>query len=311
MLVKNVTLNTSTKNIWLFFIFFLFFCLLSVCLSAEYLNFSEPLQIPLQIIKGAAEVIASTPDYDDKFIIILCVYLMPSIMLGMVIYSIISRNKALKSESSVLNLMSVDFKPNRIYFHFNRENCDITCSYRDINSLTIEINISKVRTKNGYTNVVNYIALHFVVLGNKHFTLTNTTMNFKGFIYKIIDYTREVKNLNIKYSGDGDHADLDEAFECYLKKGMKPILTNVQENSFKLMSILFFIVGLFFIFMFAKDIAASAFDGGLLILLFVPSIFIVISVVLDIILIIDKIHEKKYESVDTWKKTHSKNELKI
>lgn len=311
MHIRNVTLSTSTKNIWVFLVLFVVFCVLSICLTAEYLDFSQPLTIPVQIFKCTAEIIANTSDAEDKFMFILSVYIMPLLLLCATIGSIISRNKALKNEASVLSLMSVDFKPNRVYFRFNRDNCDISCSYRDINSLTMEINITKERTKNGYVNVVNYIALHFVVIGNKSFTLTNTTINFKGLIYKVIDYTREVQNFSYKFSGNGEHADLDEVIECYLKKGMKPILTKPQEKGFKLMSILFFIIGLFFVFMFAKDIAQSRFDGGLFILLFMPSVFILISVILDIVLIIDKIHEKKYESVTTWTKKHSKDELKI
>lgn len=311
MLVKNVTLQTSAKNIWLYTLLFFMFCVLSLCITAEYINFNDPVNIPLQVFKGTSEIIANTSSIQDKFLIILVIYIVPLLILYGIIYSIISRNNAIKDEASVLSLVSVEFKPRRVGFNFNRQNCNFSCTYKDINSLIIEINVTRERTKNGYVNVVNYISLHFTVLNNKRFTLTNTTMNFKGFIYKIIDYTREVENLVFKYSGDGNSADIAEVVDCYRQKGMKPILTKPQESSLKIMSIVFFIIGLFFIFSFFSDMTNSKSIDELFSNLFVPIVTIGISLIFDAVMIIDKVHEKKYEKVTTWKRNHSKDELKI
>ena len=77
------------------------------------------------------------------------------------------------------------------------------------------------------------------------------------------------------------------------------------------MSIVFFIIGLFFIFSFFSDMTNSKSIDELFSNLFVPIVTIGISLIFDLIMIIDKVHEKKYEKVTTWKRNHSKDELKI
>lgn len=308
MIIKNVSAKTSALYIWFALILLLLFLFMSIIILYDSLDFTNIYSIPLQILILGKDLIIAEGDLYSKFMIALLIYILPTIFFVWLIRSIISRNGALKEFSQKLNLVSVDFRDNCIAFNFNQHNCNFSCSYRDINYIKVVINIIRVRTKNGESNCLNNISIKFGVLNNKSFTCEMSLMLISPLkkLYKIIDYTREVKDFSYEFTGDGDPFELKERLDCYKEKGMKPILTKNQESNMKCISIVFFGLGIFFMFAFCSGIHIT--DTAELI---VPGIFIIISFICDICLIIDKIHEKRYEGIKTWKEHHSKNELKI
>ena len=89
---------------------------------------------------------------------------------------------------------------------------------------------------------------------------------------------------------------LTKKIENYLYKGFKPLITKHLEQKIKLISILIFTIGIMFITGMKDSIADCLKDDSWLLCLPIFA-FIAISLVLDIILIINKIKEKKCQGL--------------
>ena len=241
------------------------------------------------VITSYNSLLADNPE--DPWIAWLTFIILPAVFYLGLIVSIISRQMALNKLNSSLNLKSVDFLQGRINFNFNKSQYNFVCGYSDINTLQMVLKTAVVHTKYGSYITLKEIVLNFKVLNNKKFSISNTPLSPTRFIYKIIDYSRNINNFTYKFEGAGENADIKEKIENYLNKGYKPILTKKWEEKFKWLSIILFIVGISFIADLKEDLINYFKDGSWYICLpFLTAILV--SFILDMILITDKIKEK-------------------
>lgn len=241
------------------------------------------------VITSYNSLLADNPE--DPWIAWLTFIILPLVFYGGLIVSIISRQMALNKLNSSLNLKSVDFLQGRINFNFNKSQYNFVCGYSDINALQMVLKTAVVHNKYGSYITLKEIVLNFTVLNNKKFSISNTPLSPTRFIYKIIDYSRNINNFTYKFEGAGEQADIKEKIENYLNKGYKPILTKKWEEKFKWLSIILFIAGIAFIADLKEDLINCFKDGSWYICL--PFLIAVsVSFVLDMILITDKIKEK-------------------
>lgn len=234
---------------------------------------------------------------DDKFGACLIFIFLPIIFYGCLISSIVQRNKALKEFNSSLNLKSIEFLQGRMNFNFNMPQCNVTCDYSEIEKLEMILHTIRVSTKHGSYPAVSEIELKFSVLNGKTFTLFNVPSNVIKFVYSVIDYSRGMQNFSYCFKGYMEINDIKEKIEDYLQLGFKQILSKAQEQGFKWMSIIFFVIGLIPIFgmgNFVEFMFTRKGDWSWL-MMFLPLIALVgVSFIFDIILIADKIKERKY-----------------
>lgn len=241
------------------------------------------------VITSYNSLLADNPE--DPWIAWVTFIILPAVFYLGLIGSIIARQTALNKLNSSLNLKSVDFLQGRINFNFNKSQYNFACGYSDINALQMVLKTAIAHTKYGSYIALKEIVLNFKVLNNKKFSISNTTLSPTRFIYKIIDYSRNINNFTYKFEGAGEQADIKEKIENYLNKGYKPILTKKWEEKFKLLSIILFIVGISFIADLKEDLINYFKDGSWYICLpFLTAILV--SFILDMILITDKIKEK-------------------
>ncbi len=203
------------------------------------------------------------------------------------IVSMVSRYKAIKEYKKTLNLKSVDFLQDRVNFNFNKPQYNFACGYSEINRLELVLNTTLVTNKYGSYPALAQVILNFTVLNNKNFTLKNTPIRPMNLIYGVIDYGKLTQKFSYKFEGAGEVTDIKEKIRDYINSGCKQILGTNSENNFKLLSIIFFGTGLFFLLSF-KDILNDMFP----LIAIVP--FIAISFIFDIILLIDKWNESKF-----------------
>lgn len=181
------------------------------------------------------------------------------------------------------NLKYIDFLPDKVNFCFNRPQYDFTCAYDNIENLEmdIETGLTYLPRKYVVTPMVDVKQLHLnlTVPNNRIFSLT-TNQRSMNTMYSIIDIGRSVKKFSYKFSGFGEIEYTKEQIEKYQKYGAKHFLTNEIKVFIILMSIIFFANGLFISKLMHDPFAW-------------PMIGVLISFILDIILIIDKVNEKK------------------
>ena len=229
---------------------------------------------------------------EDPWIAWVTFIILPAVFYLGLIWSIISRQLALVDMNSALNLKSVDFLPDRVKFNFNRAQYDFACSYSDIKNMEMILKTVLVHSKYGSNIVLSEIQINFSVLKDKYFTLYNTPSAPMGLIYKLIDYSRRMNNFSYEFS-PYEQEDIKEKIEDYLHKGVKPILAKTAEVNCKWLSIVFFIIGLVALFPL-KNISPSEYRHDILIFVIPAGFFIGNSLLLDLILIIDKIKEKGF-----------------
>ena len=156
------------------------------------------------------------------------------------------------------------------------------------------LNTVMVHNKYGSYPAVSEINLNFSVLNNKHFTLTNVPLKLTNFIYKIIDYGRAVKSFSYRFEGAGSVESKEEKIRDYTNTGCKQILATPAEQSFKWLSIVFFLLGIFFLYTF-KDILNDS-ETALISIVALPAFgFIAVSFIFDFFLLADKWNENRYK----------------
>lgn len=291
MHINNVSQKTSLSQSIMFGIFSTIY---TVALLFFYFNSTVTVSIK-SFFNWEAEnfnyVLLNSPDgfWMAWFLFVI----LPAIFYLGFISAIILRQKALKEFNSKLNLKSIDFLPERINFNFNRPQYNFVCGYKDINALEMTIVTDLMRTKYGYTTVLKKIVLKFSVLNNKTFSLSNMSSFPMRTIYKIIDYTRGVNNFTYNFSGPGNTNDIKEKIDTYLSKGFKQILSKEEEDHYKYLSIVLFVIGIVCLFL-TKDLIESAYNRNQFIICLPSFIMIITSFVIDIWLIADKLRERKY-----------------
>lgn len=292
MHINNVSQKTSLSMPIIWGIFSIIYT--GIFLAIYFLNIPESASIQsfCNWVKESYNYVLSS-NSDEPWLAWVLFIILPAVIYFVFILSVITRQKALKEFNSKLNLKSIDFLQERINFNFNRPQYNFACGYNDINSLKMTIVTDLVRTKYGYATVLKEIVLNFTVLNNKTFSISNTTMAPMSLIYKIIDYTRGINNFTYNFTGPGEIQDVKEKIDNYINKGFKQILSNQGENNFKYLSILFFTIGIISLFM-AKDLIESAYKSNLFIVCLPFFVLIIISFIIDIWLIADKLRERKY-----------------
>lgn len=293
MKINNVSTKTSAKTISIASLScVLFTAIILICYftttQVEY-SISNFINWYVLTFNNAQESMS-----EDKWIAWIIFIFTPLTIYGWLVLAIWQRHLALKEFNSKLNLKSVEFLQGRINFNFNQPQCNIVCSYNDIEKLKMIIHTIQVRTKNGSYPAVSEIELQFSILNNKTFVIKNTPNNIMNFIYSVINYSRGMQNFSYRFAGYMEIKEIKEKIEDYLHKGFKQILSNSQENCFKFLSIIFFIIAMVFLFLF-KDGLEENIKSGMWFILIPPGFFGIISFVLDFILIADKIKERKHK----------------
>ena len=231
---------------------------------------------------------------DDIFEVISLFIILPLLFYGTLIFTIFAVYMEKKELAKNLNLQSVEFVQDRIFFNFNRPQYNFVCGYKDIDNLEMDIKTVLVRTKYGSYPAVSTITLNFAVLNNKKFSLTSNNTSYMKKIYSILEYSRGIQNFSYKFSGIGKLEDLDEKIRDYLNTGCKQILSTRREEEYKWVSIGSFIIGLIFLYVF-RDVINND-NSGLSVIILVPvSIIFIFSFVFDIYLLADKWNENRYK----------------
>lgn len=219
---------------------------------------------------------------------VIFVFIAPFIFVAWIIKLINKRHEAL----NCMDLKYVDFWDGIIHFCFQNPKYNISCGYRDIENLEMELHTFLVRNKYGTFTAVGEIELHFTLLNGKHLSLHNTPLNRTKYIYKILYYMRNVKSFSYRFSGAGVVDDIKERIEDYLKTGCKQILSTPQENIVKGLSMVLFAVWVYVWWIVYPYIKIGDFVP---LVAFGPFLlFILVVFVLDGYLIVDKINDRKF-----------------
>lgn len=278
MRIKNFTANASIKSIVL-----LSFLLLLYLIGYIYV-------FVFGLWGAIFQELLNDTDLFDILMLCFVIFILPIIFIWLLISEINKRNEALRLLNQSFAIKYVDLLPGRIEFNFNDPKYNVTCGYEDIKSLEMVIHTILVHTKNGSYVAVNEVELIFSILNNKPLSLKNTPMRLIPFIYAVIDYSRNMQDFTYRFQGAGVVESVRERIQDYYQKGFKQILSKDQELIFKFLSILFYGIGIC-IFFTLNDLSNMSPDIVLLIISVSP---ILVSLVFDIILIADKVKERKH-----------------
>lgn len=285
MRINNVSAKTSIRTILVGVFFLVLYTGFSVWMyliseSMEY-SFFGYIQWAIEYFK---RICSGTESLE-----MIIFYILPVVLPLFVITQIIERNKALNSIDSFENLRSVDFLDNKIEFKFYYPQYDFSCGYRDVEKLEIEIDTNIVRSKTSSSTVISEVKLIFTVLNGKRFYIYNTaSCGPMGFIYKVLDYAKNMKSYSYRFVGVGDINGFSDKIENYLKYGLKRVVSKNSVAALKMTSILFFVLGCIFLYCFHGWFEPG--DMNLFVMLmFMPSVFLFISFIIDALLLFDDI----------------------
>ena len=289
MRINNVTSATSAKSVVVMslissaiIIFFVVAYVMSSVYDLSFIGFFKWLFKLFQQFRA---------ECTDEPIIPWIALLLPLCCFFGLIGAIVSRHNALKLFNAELNIKYVNFLPDRLEFCFVNPEYNFVCSYSDIEDLNMNIKSKLVRTKNGSYIAFEQLGLVFSLLNNKKFELFNTPIYPMKTIYRIIDYTRGVQSFNYCFTGVGEVPDYKEKIEKYLESGYQDMFASSGESKILIASFLLFAVGLWIIIPFVGDIVKDP----IFIVMFFPLLLLLIApVIMDIILVIDKIRDFKY-----------------
>ena len=290
MKIYNVSSKTSIRMV---VVMGILSTILTMFLTLSYLysspNSSSILDFFQWLFLLIKTFISEGEDLSEKiFLTIFSVIIPIAIYIGL-IGAIISRNKALQEYRSGLNVKYVEFLPNRINFSFTQPQYNFSCGYNDIEKLNIELYTNIVHTKSGPQTVWNETIFNFYTLNNKKFKV-NCVSFMLNKVYSVISYMRGIKELNYKFTGAGKILDLDDKISAFLKTGHKKFLGRNEKTHMMIISTVLFIFGTLISLIFLGTIS----DFGWL-FIFIPAIIpLLISVVMDIVLFIDLINNRKF-----------------
>jgi hypothetical protein len=194
----------------------------------------------------------------------------------------------------------VDFQKNEIFFYFIDSQYNTSYSYRDIKDLKMHLSLMITTYRGTKSTIVKEINLNFTTYNNKTFKIATTPLRPIPFIAKVINYTRDVQNFSYKIFQLGNpNNEYKEVIEYCLNTGCKPILSTTQENANKKLSICFCILNIVFILAFAPmaidTIRENSIDE---LVIFSPfSVFFILLLIIQVLLICNRIRDKKFEIV--------------
>lgn len=290
MHINNV--STETSKIWP-----ITFTFMSICVTAFFVYFFyQSEQSSYSIISffkwyGVTFNAFQETSLDSPITPWFIMVILPLSVYWGTIASYISRNDSIKTFEKSLNLKSVDFLQGRVNFNFTQPKYNFVCGYNNINKLEMILNTVLVQGKYGFRPAVSEIELKFTVFNNKHFSLKNVSINLMKTIYRIIDCGKAVQNFSYKFEGAGEVEHIQERIEDYMKAGCKQILSTTTENYFKCISIIFFLVGILFLYALKNEL--NGYTDSIeyaIIPTFGP---LAISFLHDFVLLLDKWNENK------------------
>lgn len=293
MHINNVSPKTSGRSVFWFVILsiimtigFVYFYIQTNPGSYSFTGFCDWYMSLFKALKESST--------DEPMLPWFSLVIIPLFIYGGAIATIVSRHCSVKEFENALNLKSVDFLQGRINFNFTQPKYNFACGYNDINELKLVLNSVMVHTRSGSYLTVSDIELKFTVLNNKKLSLTNVPINLMRTVYGIIDYGRAIHNFSYKFGGAGTVEDVREKIEDYMQTGCKQILATPAEQSFKWLSIVFFLLGIFFLYTF-KDILSDS-ETALISMVAFPAFgFIAVSFIFDFFLLADKWNENRYK----------------
>lgn len=278
MRIKNFTANASIKSI----------VLLSFILLLYLIGYIWAFVFGLW--GTIFQELLNNTDWFDILMLGFIIFILPIILIWLLISEINKRNEALRLLNLGFVVKYVDFLPGRIEFNFNDPKYNVTCGYEDIKNLEMVIHTILVRSRHSSRVAVNEIELIFSILNNKPFSVTTTPVSVMPFIYTVIDYSRNMQNFTYRFEGIGIVESVKEKIQDYSQKGFKQILSKDQELIFKFLSLLLYGIGMCTFFTL-NDLLNMSSDIVLLIISISPML---VSLVFDIILIADKVKERKH-----------------
>ena len=115
-----------------------------------------------------------------------------------------------------------------------------------------------------------------------------------GVIYSLIDVGKKVKDFAWSFDGVGEISDIVEKITDYSEKNLKQILAKGEEDNMKIMSVIFFVLGIIILYP-AKDSIDLIHLESYISVLIIPMGLIISSFIFDVILLMDKIREENHK----------------
>lgn len=189
-----------------------------------------------------------------------------------------------------------DFLPGRIDFCYPIPQENFSLSYSDIKNINFIINSEKVKTKNGSYIEVNNVITQIILKDNeKLYEIESSDGDLFSLIINIVSYSRSVENITYEFLGEGDPDDWGEKLDNYINYGYKDIFGTNQFNMSLGLSLLLSFIGSCFLYSLnGKILNWNLVEDywGIFLLIFILS---AVSIFIDILLIIDKERDYKFE----------------
>ncbi len=228
------------------------------------------------------------------FIVLLSAFLGIISLPALIIYQILDYKKFNRG----FNIKSIDLLPKAIKVNYTNPKHNFTCSYSQISKFSINIDTVRIKTKYGYRDACGVFTLSF----SKRKDCEKITFEFQPLgnvmptLYKIIDFTREINNFSITFSGQGAIGDIKEKVEKYREYGYKDALGENGASTYLQGGWLFFGTGYFaWLFIVCTTMPSSRSDMALFNILTIPLIVCtIIGLCFDIAIIKDRINDNNF-----------------
>ena len=208
------------------------------------------------------------------------------------LYFIISVVSSFKSKKEYW-----DFLPGRIDFHFPHEYLNFSLSYSDIEKLHFIIHTVEIESRR-YFCLDRLYHFHHAIAENIRIEITLKdktkyeikTSRFRAYkmLIDIISYARSINNITYAFTGVGDPDDWTEKLDNYINYGYKNLLGKNHFWCLFALSLFLCIISLFFLI-----VELVVLNGGADLIILTYAFFI--SFFIDIVLIIDKERDYKFE----------------
>ena len=294
MKINNVSVNTSAKVIVFLSIISVF---ILVCLILAYSTTDATSWSVFGFFKWLFWGFQALRDElsEDPLVPWIILLLILGCFVGLV-GAVVYRCRELKKFRQGLNVKYINLLPGLVEFIFTKPEYNFSCASSEVENLDMDIETTLVHTKNGSHVAFQQLNLTFTVLNNKKFELSNTSVTPINTIYKIIDYSREFKNFEYHFSGYGAIADFREKIDKYLQSGYKDIAGESGEIGMLISSVLTFFIGICMLIPFIRDIIK---EPIFLLMFFQLALSFLVPIVIDIVLVVDKVRDYKYSFVQS------------
>ena len=225
---------------------------------------------------------------NDIFTFVTC-YVIVVLILPIIsfLYFIISVVSSFKSKKEYWN-----FLPGRIDFHFPHEYLNFSLSYSDIEKLHFVIHTTDIESFDYrcYLNhaIAENIRIEITLKDKKKYEIETSRFRAYKMLIDIISYARSINNITYAFTGVGDPDDWTEKLDNYINYGYKNLLGKNHFWCLFALSLFLCIISLFFLI-----VELVVLNGGADLIILTYAFFI--SFFIDIVLIIDKERDYKFE----------------